>query len=87
MAQNSMRSMNDDMRIGAVEGRLRFLRPGTANPELEEAMVRSSVLATMLYGEMGVTHDNRQAIASVLPGSVHPLQPLRISKHDVVDPL
>ena len=39
------------------------------------------------YGMMGVSYYNKAAISSALPGAVHPLQPLRISKHDVVDPL
>lgn len=87
MAQNSIRSMNADMRIGAVDGRVRFLRPNATQPEMEEALLRAQVLEGPHYGHMGVTYGNVAAIRSMLPGAVHPLAPVRIGKHEVVDPL
>ena len=87
MAQNNDRSMNNDMRIAAVEGRVRFLRPNTTNAEMEEAVMRASVLEGPHYGSMGVTFGNLPVIRAALPGAVHPLAPIRIGKHEVVDPL
>ena len=57
MAINSNRSMNDDMRIGAVEGRLRFLRPNSTGAEMEETMARAECLdQDVWYGNLGTTY-------------------------------
>lgn len=90
--QNSNRSMNDDMRIGAVDGRLRFLRPNATQAEMSETLVRQSCLQGEppfygWYGNFGVTYGDLDRIRCALPGAVHPLAPVRIGKHEVVDPL
>jgi hypothetical protein len=87
MAQNSDRSMNDDLRIGAVDGRLRFIRPNAVNPEMEEALIRAGALDGPHWGNMGATYGDTARIASALPGAVHPLSPVRVGKHEVVDPI
>lgn len=88
MAQQSDRSMNDDMRIGAVEGRLRFLRPNAVNAEMEEVMIRADTLdVDGYYGNLGTTYGDKARINAALPGAVHPLAPVRIGKHEVIDPL
>jgi hypothetical protein len=87
MAHQSDRSMNADMRIGAVDGRLRFLRPNAVNAEMEEAVMRMSVLDVNHYGYIGAPYGDLAKINAVLPGAVHPLAPIRIGKHEVVDPL
>ncbi len=81
MAIPSDRSMNDDMRIGAVEGRVRFLRPNAVNAEMGEAPFYG------WYGNFGIGYGDIDKIRCALPGAVHPLAPIRVSKHEVVDPL
>jgi len=92
MAISSDRSQNDDMRIGAVEGRLRFLRPHATNAEMSETLVRQACLQGEppfygYYGHFGVSYGDVDRIRCALPGAVHPLPPLRIGKHEVIDPL
>jgi len=92
MAVQSNRSMNDDMRIGAVDGRLRFLRPNSVNAEMDETMTRVDCLQGLppfygWYGNFGVTYGDLDHIRCALPGAVHPLHPIRVGKHEVVDPL
>jgi hypothetical protein len=92
MAIPSDRSMNDDMRIGAVEGRVRFLRPNAVNAEMGEALTRQSCLQGEApfygwYGNFGIGYGDIDKIRCALPGAVHPLAPIRVSKHEVVDPL
>ena len=87
MGQNNTRSMNADMRVGAVDGRLRFLRPNAVNAEMEEALIRQAALDPGYYGAAAVTPGDTAKINLALPGAVHPLAPIRIGKHEVVDPL
>jgi hypothetical protein len=93
MAVSSNRSMNDDMRIGAVDGRLRFLRPNSVNAEMEETLIRAHALRGDdppfygFYGCFGTTYGDLEKIRGALPAAVHPLHPIRVSKHEVVDPL
>lgn len=88
MAQTSNRSMNDDMRIGAVEGRLRFLRPNSTGAEMEETMARSECLdSAVWYGNLGTTYGDLDRIRCALPGAVNALAPIRVGKHEVIDPL
>jgi hypothetical protein len=92
MAVQSNRSMNADMRIGAVDGRLRFMRPGTTNAEMSETLTRADCLGGEppfygWYGNFGVTYGDLDHIRMALPGAVHPLAPIRVGKHEVIDPL
>jgi hypothetical protein len=83
----SDRSMNDDLRIGAVEGRLRFLRPSTCNAEMSDVLTRAQMLEGPWYGNMGTTYGDTAKIQAFLPAAVHALPPVRVGKHEVVDPL
>jgi hypothetical protein len=93
MAQNSDRSMNDDMRIGAVDGRLRFLRPNAVNAEVTEALTRAECLGGNnapfygYYGYFGASYGDLDKIRCALPSAVNALAPIRVGKHEVVDPL
>ena len=92
MAIQSNRSMNDDMRIGAVDGRLRFLRPNSVNAEMNDTMARQACLEGNApfygwYGTFGTTYGDLARIRMALPGAVHPMAPIKVSKHEVIDPL
>lgn len=55
MAKNTSRSMNADLARGAVDGKVRFLRPDAVGGMSEQyAQDRQGVLHTQHYGSMGV---------------------------------
>jgi|KBSMisStaDraftv2_1062788.scaffolds.fasta_scaffold384232_2 hypothetical protein len=56
MTMRTNRSMNEDLRRGAVDGKLRFLRPNAGGPADEtHALQRSGELHTENYGSMGIS--------------------------------
>ena len=61
------RSMNDELRFGGLDGRVRSLRPDTANAEMEPALARSRVLHSQHFGSLGV-NPSIEALADYLPG-------------------
>jgi hypothetical protein len=81
--QRMDRSMNWDMRMGAVDGRIRFMRPDTANAETTAVVDRAAALHPQHYGSMGVANDSLGIIRAALPGAVPPEGPVRL-KYDYV---
>ncbi len=77
------RSMNNDIRRGAVDGRIRFMRPDSANSDTTAVVERSRVLHSQHYGSMGIAEDATEIIKAALPGAVAPTGPVRL-KYDYV---
>lgn len=55
------RSMNAELARGAVDGKVRFLRPDSVNADEMHASMRSGVLHSQHYGSMGVSEHSGHA--------------------------
>lgn len=67
------RSMNADMAQGAVDGKIRFLRPDAGGPADEtHAQYRANVLHTQHYGSMGVSQFRSDTVHESVPTSTPP---------------
>ena len=73
------RSMNADLRRGAVDGRVRFDRPNAANAERTQVESRNRVLHTAHYGFMGVTEDSKAIIDAALPAAIPGTHPVGLA--------
>lgn len=69
------RSMNADLSRGAVEGKVRFLRPDAGDADESHALQRSGALHTQNYGSMGVSASASAIIAANRPDSAAPYTP------------
>lgn len=83
MAQNTSRSMNTDMRHGALDGRVRFSRPNAGAAQYDEVRKRSDLLPPMLYGYMGFDGYPAFQADDALPAAVR-MSPLRRINGDEV---
>jgi hypothetical protein len=72
------RSMNADLRRGAVDGRIRFNRPDTANAEATGIEARERALHPSWYGTLGLPENANAVIAAALPAAVPPQHPVRL---------
>jgi len=61
------RSMNQDLSRGAVDGKVRFLRPDSADADETHARDRAGVLHTQHYGSMGISAYQTDTIAQQRP--------------------
>lgn len=61
------RSMNADLARGAVDGKLRFLRPDSVDADETHARQRSSALHPQHYGTMGISAYDSGTIAANRP--------------------
>lgn len=69
------RSMNYDLSIGSVEGKLRFLRPHAVDADEAHATQRAGVLHEQNYGSMGVSAYDRAIVMANRPDSPAPYLP------------
>jgi hypothetical protein len=69
------RSMNYELSTGAVEGKVRFLRPNAVDADESHALQRSGALHTQHYGSMGVSANNAAIIMANRPDSSAPYLP------------
>lgn len=63
------RSMNADLARGAVDGKVRFLRPDSVDADETHARDRAGALHTSHYGSMGISADQRITIEQHRPDS------------------
>jgi hypothetical protein len=61
------RSMNADLARGAVDGKIRFLRPDSVDADEQAASERAGALHTQHYGSMGISAYNAGTIAAHQP--------------------
>lgn len=61
------RSMNSNLARGAVDGKVRFLRPDSVDADETHARDRSGALHTQHFGSMGIGADNRTLIEQHRP--------------------
>jgi hypothetical protein len=73
MTMRTNRSMNEDLWRGAVDGKLRFLRPNAGGPADEShAAARANDLHIQNYGSMGISEHDIGTIRAHVPTSVPP---------------
>lgn len=73
MTIHSNRSMNMDLAIGAVEGKVRFLRPDAGGPSDEShAQQRSGELHSQHYGTFGISQGASGVIQANVPTATPP---------------
>jgi hypothetical protein len=73
MTMRTDRSMNEDLQRGAVDGKLRFLRPNAGGPADEtHAQQRASELHTENYGSMGISQFQTDLIRQNSPTAAVP---------------
>jgi len=73
MSARSDRSMNADLWRGAVDGKLRFLRPNAGGPADEShAMARAAGLHVEHFGFMGISEHDIGTIRANVPTSAPP---------------
>jgi hypothetical protein len=72
MTVRDNRSMNYDLSVGAVEGKVRFLRPHAVDADESHALQRSYELHPSHYGSMGISMNNRQCVLNARPDSSMP---------------
>lgn len=58
MSVNDSRSMNGELFRGATDGKLRNMRPDSANADYSAAEQRSRLLHPTMYGTMGLGGDS-----------------------------
>lgn len=66
------RSMNADLQRGAVDGKVRFLRPDAGDADESHARQRAGVLHTSHYGSMGLSANDYNRISENTPTSTAP---------------
>ena len=68
----SNRSMNNDLSVGMVEGKVAFLRPHAVDADESHAAARAQVLHPQHYGTMGISASNTAVIRANRPDSTPP---------------
>lgn len=58
MAFRYDRGMNRSLSVGAVDGKVRFLRPDADDCDESHAQLRAQQLHTAHYGSMGISQDS-----------------------------
>lgn len=69
------RSMNADLQIGAVEGKMRFMRPATGSADEGPTQTRALALDTTYYGNLGLSYEDKFHIDAMQPTGAKPFPP------------
>ena len=72
MTTRDARSMNAELGRGAVDGKVRFLRPDSAGADETHASDRAQVLHSQHYGTFGVSAVNQGVVEDCRPDSTPP---------------